>query len=651
MTELATTPFDDANADIALRSAEGVHFRVAKAILVHSSPFFRDMLSLPQPSTSASPSSGNREDFDGIPVVPVSESKLTLDTLLRICYPILSPEVRDLLVIRDVLAAALKYDMELPTFEMRKALQTPELRGSSKALAIFAICHSHKLEEDARRAISDSLKGPFMGTHDPLPFIDRLSGGTYFKLLDYHRQVSSTVVKMFEQCDSLPVVQDAYHCTECQTECEDSHCTPSCRSYDHESALWWRRYLGKAIPIVRVQPLSDEIFSPSFTEPLFVTAKACEECWNEFHAKWTAVETSLKSERDRIVTTVKLNLDDAKEQRLPPYVSLLDTNKWRISMYNVPTYPTAPFDNPEADLIVRSLSGDDFRVMRAILAESSPTFRDKLSSSSPKSSPSSEYAPATPQGPPMMRLALSSKLLDTVLRICYPIPSPEIYDFNAIDEILGASAKYNIEVVASEMTKVLRNSMKIGSAEELPSITLSVYAIAYRHKLWATVHIAARQTLHGPFLQTYEPAMERINAAALHRLIIYRQRVSEKVVNVFSENDNGCKKPRSPPFIDSYVSCRECQPRCCSAHGTPGAARWWQAFRSFAKEKVVDAPLFDIFSPAQMETICAIATSCSTCSKKFQSNWNSTMIALKHERDRLISEVKLDLPSNSTGHS
>ena len=51
--ELAEAPFDDAKADLILRSSDEVpvHFRVFKIILSLASPVFADMFSMPSPST------------------------------------------------------------------------------------------------------------------------------------------------------------------------------------------------------------------------------------------------------------------------------------------------------------------------------------------------------------------------------------------------------------------------------------------------------------------------------------------------------------------------------------------------------------------------------------------------------------------------
>ncbi|KAF8273062.1 hypothetical protein EI94DRAFT_1564704 [Lactarius quietus] len=42
-------PFDDADADIILRSSDQVDFHVYRVLLSKSSPFFKSIFSLPQP--------------------------------------------------------------------------------------------------------------------------------------------------------------------------------------------------------------------------------------------------------------------------------------------------------------------------------------------------------------------------------------------------------------------------------------------------------------------------------------------------------------------------------------------------------------------------------------------------------------------------
>jgi hypothetical protein len=72
--------FDVPDANIIIRSSDFVDFRVHKSVLTMTSPFFNDLLSLPQPSDS--------ETFDGLPVIQLSEDSELLNTLVSLLYPV-----------------------------------------------------------------------------------------------------------------------------------------------------------------------------------------------------------------------------------------------------------------------------------------------------------------------------------------------------------------------------------------------------------------------------------------------------------------------------------------------------------------------------------------------------------------------------------
>ena len=79
----ATSPsstFEVSDANIIIRSSDLVDFRVHKSVLAMTSPFFKDMLCLPQPSDS--------KTFDGLPVVDLSEDSELLNSLVSILYPV-----------------------------------------------------------------------------------------------------------------------------------------------------------------------------------------------------------------------------------------------------------------------------------------------------------------------------------------------------------------------------------------------------------------------------------------------------------------------------------------------------------------------------------------------------------------------------------
>jgi hypothetical protein len=73
-------PFDVPEANLILRSSDVVDFRVHKPVLSMASPFFKDLLSLPQPPES--------ESVDGLPVVQLPEGSELLNCLVSMLYPV-----------------------------------------------------------------------------------------------------------------------------------------------------------------------------------------------------------------------------------------------------------------------------------------------------------------------------------------------------------------------------------------------------------------------------------------------------------------------------------------------------------------------------------------------------------------------------------
>ena len=73
-------PFDAPDANLIIQSSDLVNLRVHKPVLAMASPFFKDLLSLPQ--------SFDSETVDGLPVVRMTESSEVLNSLVSILYPV-----------------------------------------------------------------------------------------------------------------------------------------------------------------------------------------------------------------------------------------------------------------------------------------------------------------------------------------------------------------------------------------------------------------------------------------------------------------------------------------------------------------------------------------------------------------------------------
>ena len=130
--------FNTDDADIILRSQDGVRFHVHKLFLAYASPYFKHMFLLPS------------KDGQSLPI-DVPESGRIWESLLRLCYPEDDPSFQNIDAIADVIAAAIKYEFSYAIKFMRKELRR---HIPSNALDVFAIAYRLELLEEARAASS-----------------------------------------------------------------------------------------------------------------------------------------------------------------------------------------------------------------------------------------------------------------------------------------------------------------------------------------------------------------------------------------------------------------------------------------------------------------------------------------------------------------
>lgn len=102
----AGAPFDRPDADVVLRSEDGIDFRTFKAHLSSASEFLDHMFSSLQP-----PSADDEEELsDGLPIVPFYDPSPILKGLLSYCDPEIHSQSGSVPLI-DIQNLAIKYDM------------------------------------------------------------------------------------------------------------------------------------------------------------------------------------------------------------------------------------------------------------------------------------------------------------------------------------------------------------------------------------------------------------------------------------------------------------------------------------------------------------------------------------------------------------
>ncbi|KAH9174344.1 hypothetical protein EDB89DRAFT_2228141 [Lactarius sanguifluus] len=145
---------DIPEANIIVRSSDKVNFHVHKSLLAMSSPFFKDLLSLPQPPDD--------ELVDGLPVIQLSEDADLLNNLISLLYPI-PPVIPDSYEkVFALLAACQKYDMESIQSNIRAGIKLGTFPApvEAEAFRACAIAGSMGLAPELENAARLTLGRP-----------------------------------------------------------------------------------------------------------------------------------------------------------------------------------------------------------------------------------------------------------------------------------------------------------------------------------------------------------------------------------------------------------------------------------------------------------------------------------------------------------
>lgn len=272
ISKVPAYPLDDFSlptGGVILKSSDGVEFKVYKNILALASPLFREMFTLPQSidtnDTGELMDAKGEKPTSDVQVVDVTETSKTLDILLRMIYPTSPPsfpgvtdsgEIEDAqeLVkgIEPVLAAALKYDMQLIVKDLcakliRAADTTlPDGRvvDDTLALRVFVIACKHGLREEARLAAHASLKGSVIGTF--IKELREINAAQYFHLLLFHQKTVASA---------------------------ESALMSSYSSYCHSGAR--DSLIASLRPILQKSPRSGQVSLPSFLGSVLVNYGYC----------------------------------------------------------------------------------------------------------------------------------------------------------------------------------------------------------------------------------------------------------------------------------------------------------------------------------------------------------------------------------------
>ncbi|KAH9924414.1 uncharacterized protein B0H18DRAFT_1012086 [Fomitopsis serialis] len=307
-----------------------------------------------------------------------------------------------------------------------------------------------------------------------------------------------------------------------------------------------------------------------------------------------------------------------------------------------------PFNKRAADVILRSSDHVDFRVRQSILAESSPFFEAMFSlpqlpeSRKRKERDETEYR----DGIPIVDMSEGSRVLDALLRFCYPVEDPALPYLKVTCEVLEAARKFDMTYVVAQVKKQF-----LSRAAQQP---LQAYIVAVTRGWVDEMREAAKCTLRREMRwDAYIPEMEQISAGAWYRLRAYHSACSEavsKLVDTTQPNEDGvvmewltttqwpwftclCSQPASQkPYTAARIPCR--------------SAPWWEDYLKDVKLKLKDRPHRATIVESDAGEQHLDRTTCRTClSQKISRKMHLKEFEglLIQEIDKVMSRIQLEV--------
>lgn len=182
-----------------------------------------------------------------------------------------------------------------------------------------------------------------------------------------------------------------------------------------------------------------------------------------------------------------------------------------------PVDANAPFNRPNADVILRTVDNVDFRFYKLLLSLASPFFANMFAL--PQPPPLDSSADQMKYGLPVIPVSENSAILQKLLSFCSPIYDTDVPVLESLDivmSVLDAADKYDMKRVGEFVVKM------ITAPQFLEKEPMRVFAIACRYRAEGETTMAARYMLRFAVWEpTYVAELDFISGSDYQRLVKY----------------------------------------------------------------------------------------------------------------------------------
>ncbi|KAJ3487885.1 hypothetical protein NLI96_g3229 [Meripilus lineatus] len=194
----APPPWDFPNADVVLRTCDLVNFRVHIDIMLLSSQTFKDRVPPRTASAHCAHCPCRSHDHHRPSVIHVHEDSHTLDILLRYIYPQNRPTTLAVSDAAKVLKAAQSHGMVAVEQQVRECWAQ---LMDTHPLEVYVEAAKNRWKDDMRLAAKASLSHPIDQEYNPV--MEKMTAGTYFRLIAYHRRCTEAALSTVTNLDWL----------------------------------------------------------------------------------------------------------------------------------------------------------------------------------------------------------------------------------------------------------------------------------------------------------------------------------------------------------------------------------------------------------------------------------------------------------------